>query len=180
MPLHFFKLLLISFFLLGCTAHLSSTPQIQHLSTLLRTIDKSIPKEASGSLSQEIYKHTQVLGKAFKLTSPPTYHNFLVSIGAREKGLCYDWSDALYIHLKSQKHPYFTFHLMGSNIGEYWSEHNALVISSKNHSLDEAILIDPWRNSGELFFSKVKDDKKYQWTHRPKRCKIIGEDKFYP
>jgi len=58
---------------------------------------------------------------------------------------------------------------VGANIGEYWSEHNSLVIVAKGMLIEEGIIIDPWRKGGELYFSKVKDDKKYIWQHRPSR-----------
>jgi hypothetical protein len=180
MYLYSFKLLLFTFVFIGCTVRLPPHTASQKLSSLLATLDKNISQEEAQVLAQNIYTQVHILSQSFKLTSPPSYHNFLVNIGVKEKGLCYDWADSLYKHLKKQNHASFEFHLMGANIGEYWSEHNVLVISAKNTSLDEAIVIDPWRNSGKIFFSKVKEDKQYQWIHRPKRCKIIGGDKFYP
>jgi hypothetical protein len=59
--------------------------------------------------------------------------------------------------------------MIAANISEYFSEHNALVIIKKGGSIDEGIVIDPWRNSGKLYFCKIKDDKKYKWIHRTDR-----------
>jgi hypothetical protein len=58
---------------------------------------------------------------------------------------------------------------MGANIGEYLYEHNALIVMAKGGNIKEGIIIDPWRNAGELYFSKVADDPKYNWKHRPIR-----------
>ena len=120
-------------------------------------------------LSQDIFHETQKLTKEFELTSPPLFHNSLVNLGIREKGLCYHWSDALYAHFLQKKYPHFEFHLVGADIGEYFSEHNALVVVGKGGSIQNGILIDPWRNSGKLYFTKVVEDKKYQWEHREER-----------
>ncbi len=120
-------------------------------------------------LSQDIFYETQKLTKEFELTSPPLFHNTLVNIGLREKGLCYHWSDTLYGYLSQKQYLYFEFHLVGANIGEYFYEHNALVVVVKNGSIEEGILIDPWRNSGKLYFSKVVEDKEYKWKHREER-----------
>ena len=103
------------------------------------------------------------------MTSPPQYHNFLVNIGLKEKGLCYHWADALYLHFMKSDYPSFEFHLVGANIGEYWTEHNSLVIVGKGKPITSGIIIDPWRNAGKLYFSKVKDDSSYSWMHRPSR-----------
>ncbi len=120
-------------------------------------------------LSRDIFQETEKLTKEFELTSPPLFHNTLVNIGLRDKGLCYHWSDALYAYLSQKQYTHFEFHLAGANIGEYFSEHNALVVIDKGGSIKDGILIDPWRNSGNLYFSRVVDDKKYQWKHREER-----------
>jgi len=179
MFLSIFKVILLSFVLIGCSVHLPPSPSYEALSDTLGTLDSNISKIQREKLSKDIYQKTYALSKTFRLTSPPQYHNFLVTIGAREKGLCYDWSDALYRHLKSQNYASFDFHLMAANIGEYWHEHNVLLVVGKGKAIDEGIIIDPWRNSGRLFFAKVKEDTKYQWIHRPKRCKTIGANKPY-
>ncbi len=168
---HFFKLLLISFLLAGCavTPPLPSETSTVQLAKLLQSLDKSIPQDEAMHLSQDIFHETQKLTKEFELTSPPLFHNTLVNVGIREKGLCYDWSDALYAYFLQKQYPYFEFHLVGANIGEYFLEHNALVVVAKNGSIKDGILIDPWRDSGKLYFSRVGEDKKYQWKHREER-----------
>jgi len=172
---YFFKLLLpaffYAFFILGCAVKVvpPSDTRIEALSHLLYTLDTSISKEETLALSKDIFQKTEALTKEFKMTSPPQYHNFLVNIGLREKGLCYHWSDALYIYFTHQSYPSFEFHLMGANIGEYWTEHNVMVIVAKGSSVEEGIIIDPWRESGRLYLSKVKEDTKYTWKHRATR-----------
>lgn len=171
---HWFRLLLLSFLLVGCvvTEPSVSETKINQLSTLFQELDRHIPQEEAMYLSQDIFHETQKLTREFELTSPPLYHNFLVNVGLREKGLCYHWSDALYLSLSHKKYPSFEFHLMGSNIGEYFSEHNVLVVVAKGGSVSHGIIIDPWRDSGKLYFSKVSKDTKYQWKHRANRgCK---------
>jgi len=139
------------------------------LAKLLKSLDKTIPDKESQILSNDIFYETAILVKKFKLTSPPWFHNVLVNMGIREKGLCYHWSDALYSYLIQKSYPHFTFQLGGANIGEYFFEHNVLVIGSKGRKFEDGIVIDPWRYSGELYFSKVKKDKKYKWKHRKNR-----------
>jgi len=103
------------------------------------------------------------------MTSPPQWHNFLVNTGLREKGLCHHWSDALYMHLSHKNYASFEFHLMGAHIGEYWSEHNVLLVVAKGRDVQDGIVIDPWRGAGKLYFSAVKEDVSYHWKHRKKR-----------
>jgi len=157
--------------LMGCTVKPPSVSQtkIAQLSLLLRSLHSSIPTDEAMQLSEDIFHETQKLTKEFELTSPPVFHNFLVNAGFREKGLCYQWSDELYAHLYKKQYPSFEFHLLGANIGEYFTEHNVLAVVAKGGVPEKGIIVDPWRNSGELYFSKAEDDPKYKWAHRAYR-----------
>ena len=177
--LRYFSLVLLMLFLAGCSVK-SSTPaplKVKHLSQTLQDLNESISVEEADYLAWDIYHKSYTLTEEFELVSPPQFHNFLVNVGARKKGLCYHFSDALYLHLKSQGYESFDFHLVGANIGEYWSEHNALVVVAKNCKsetciLNSGILIDAWRDSGEVYYSKLDQDERYHWKHRSERCKM--------
>ncbi len=170
----FFKLLFPAFFLVGCVVSAPLTPQstLTQLSTLFQSLDENISEEEAMQLSRDIFHQTQLLSKEFELTSPPLWHNFLVNVGIREKGLCYHWSDALYIYLSQKTYSSFDFHLMGADIGKYFLEHNVLVVVAKDGKVENGVIIDPWRDSGKVYFSKVKEDLNYKWVHRAERgCK---------
>ena len=171
---HLFSCIIVSFFL-GACVHTSSleTPQnMSQLVILLVSLDEHISQSESMGLSKDIYEKTEALEKTFKMTSPPQWHNFLVNTGIREKGLCHHWSDTLYMYLSQKSYASFEFHLMGANIGKYWSEHNALLIVAKGENVKEGIIIDPWRGAGNVYFSTLKEDTSYHWKHREKRgCK---------
>jgi len=177
MHTHIFKLLIVAFFLGGCAVTPVSPGQsdIDTLSRSLSLLDDSVPDKERVKLARDIFAKTAQLTKEFELTSPPLWHNTLVNIGIRKKGLCYHWSDALYNHLSPQGYEHYDFHLVGAHIGEYWFEHNALVIVKKGEKdIQKGIIIDAWRNSGKLYFSKVEDDEDYTWSHRPERgCRAI-------
>jgi len=168
---YYLKFFIFAFFFTGCGGNAPMVPQakIEELSHLLGSLDKGISQKEATQLSKDILYKTRQLTEEFEMISPPQFHNFLVTVGLRDKGLCYHWSDALYLYLLEKNYESFEFHLMGSNIGEYLFEHNALIVVAKGGKIQEGIIIDPWRNSGELYFSKVGDDPKYIWQHRPIR-----------
>ncbi len=174
-----FNYTLFFLFFWGCTVKTPSPQktEIIQLSTLLQHSTSLSVHAESLNLSQDIFIQTQRLTKVFERSTSPKYHNFLITVGLKEKGLCYHWSDALYHHFRTQKvYPSFTFHLMVSNKGNYWKEHNTLVIVPKDKPIKEGIIIDPWRDTHQLYFARVKDDKAYQWVHRGERgCKHTFE-----
>ena len=166
-----FKLFILSFLLAGCMVTVPSVSQtkVRELSLLLQSLDSTVPQSDAMQLSKDIFHKTKQLTEEFDMTYPPQFHNFLVALGLKEKGLCYHWSDALYLYLSKKHYDSFEFHLIGANVGEYFFEHNALVVVVNEGKIQEGIIIDPWRDSGELYFSKVEDDPAYIWEHRPKR-----------
>ena len=169
-----FKLLCLSFLLTSCAVKspIRDESQILKLTHLLQSLDANISIGEATQLSTALFTQTALLSTQFKMTSPPQYHNFLVNVGLKDKGLCYHWSDALYRHFMLEEYASFEFHLMGAHIGEYWCEHNTLLVSAKDKELKKGVVIDPWRNAGKLYFSKVVDDTAYRWIHRPTRgCK---------
>ena len=168
---NFFKLFAVTFLLLGCTHRAPSVQEskVVKLSHLLHTLHEDSTEQETMQLSRNIFIKTAQLSNEFEMTDSPYYHNFLVNVGMKDKGLCYQWADALYAYFSKQDYPSFEFHLVGANIGSYWTEHNSLVVVAKGMSVSEGIILDPWRNGGELYFEKVKADKAYIWKHRPKR-----------
>ena len=168
---HFFRVFVLSFFFVGCAVKVPALQEerINTLAHALHDLNRQNSYVEALTLSQDIFSKTAQLKKDFQVTTPPQYHNFLVNVGLKEKGLCYHWSDALYVHLNAQEYKGFEFHLLGANIGEYWKEHNVLVVVAKGQSWQDGVILDPWRDSGNLYFSKVKEDSKYSWKHRPQR-----------
>ncbi|MCF6244810.1 MAG: hypothetical protein L3J43_07205 [Sulfurovum sp.] len=169
---HCFKYFFLLFLLLGCSVKPVPTPQneVDKLTRLFKSLDSKIPYKERKHLSADIFKKTRRLTEEYKLTSPPLWHNFLVNMGFRNKGLCYHWSDALYLHLEAKNYKSFSFYLIGANIGKYFFEHNALLVVKKDaNAIRGGIVIDPWRESGKLYFIKLEHDPMYRWKRRKAR-----------
>jgi len=139
------------------------------LTHLLLTLDSTIPHTEAQHLANDIVWRSKVLEEQFDRSTSPWVHNFMVNVGLKQKGLCYQYADGLYLYLKQKKYPHFAFHLAGAHIGEYWREHNTLVVTAKNGRFKDGIVVDPWREEGKVFVSRLKDDKAYKWVHRPER-----------
>ncbi len=147
----------------------TSQYQVEELAEKLMTLHDGVPAEEARGLSQEIFLESAKLRKKFKPVSEPHFNNFLINIGMQDQGLCYQWSDALYIHFEKSRYPHFDFHLLVSDQGKYFSEHNVLVVVAKGENVMDGIIIDPWREAGSVYFVKVKDDHGYKWKHRAER-----------
>jgi len=121
-----------------------------------------LPNEAK-FVAREAVLYPKVLANRYKLTSPPLYHNVLVNYGKRPRGLCYQWTRDMGLQINRPMKSLQFFHAVAFR-RNYWKEHSTLVVAAKGKGVPDGIILDPWRNSGNLFWSRVKDDHKYPWV----------------
>jgi len=165
---------LLSLFILLFFSACTSSPEVRQnkpagLTALLYSLDADISLEEAEKLSKEIIFEIDKLRQKFDPVSEPHVNNFLINVGVKKQGLCYEWSDALYMHFKHKQYPHFSFHLLVADKGEYFFEHNVMVVTAKEGKVMDGVIIDPWRKPGSLYFSKVQDDQGYDWKWRKER-----------
>lgn len=129
-------------------------------------IDKKVDKNEAKNISYEIYAYAKTLKKEYELVSPPLFHNLLVNMGVKKRGLCWHFAYDLLSHVKKQKYQSFDYYIVGANINEYWEEHNALLVTCQGCVVQKGVIIDLWRNSAEPFYVKYAQDKEYDWSIR--------------
>ena len=163
------KIFFLLIFLAGCSIK-APTPQenfkkIEALTQMLLQTSKRVDRAEVEDFSKSSILYAQKLAHNYKVVSPPLWQNTLVNLGLKKRGLCYEWANDLWLYLKSKKYKSLKLHYIAANIGTYF-EHNALSVSSKEQDVNDSILLDAWRNSGDLYFIEVKKDKKYKWRER--------------
>jgi len=160
-------------YLLSACSYISS-PQIKtdRLYHLLIAMDTNVSQKEAKRLSKDIISFSTKLKQKYQPIIEPHFNNFLVNIGLKKHGLCYEWSDALYLHFTTKHYQSFRFHLIVSNQGEYWSEHNAFVITTKDKSILDGIVIDLWRYPDDIYMDFIKKDTSYKWRWRNQRENI--------
>ncbi|MEO1573346.1 MAG: hypothetical protein AAFU65_00115, partial [Pseudomonadota bacterium] len=104
------------------------------------------------------------LAETYRLTSPPITHNVLVNMGLRPRGLCTHFAEDLLRRLDA---------LELKTLDLYWAvafptkpfrlEHSAALVSAQGRGFESGIVLDAWRDSGELFFAPVTEDTRYAW-----------------
>ncbi len=114
------------------------------------------------SIAYDAVVYPLILANKWELMSPPQYHNMLVNAGKRPRGLCYQWAEDLTALMRKKNLRTFDLH-HGMAFRHTKDEHNSLIVSAKGDDLSKGIVLDPWRFSGILYWSKVADDKKHPW-----------------
>ena len=106
------------------------------------------------------------LADRYRLVRPPILHNVLIRIGLKDRGLCYHWTEDLIKRLQSLELKNYQLHWGVAHRGSELREHNSVVITANGQAFDRGIVLDPWRNSGDLYWSAVETDR-YPWQELP-------------
>jgi hypothetical protein len=146
------------------------TPDMQHkvqeLETALIAMDPSVidPREAH-TVAYDAYVYPMYLANDWGLTWPPLFHNTLRNANNRKAGLCVDWARAMRAHMRSKNLKTFDLYWGIAHKGNAWREHSTLIVTAKGKPFDSGILLDPWRNSGALYWNRIPEDTDYPWKY---------------
>ena len=121
--------------------------------------------EESLKLAKAAFKGSKELSQKYKAFRPAWFHNTLINMDIKKRGLCCHWTQdllELLIELDLKK-----FDLLWGVSGfETFHEHSSVVAVRKGQPFDSGIVLDPWRYAGDLYWTKVRDDS-YEWHRHP-------------
>jgi hypothetical protein len=101
------------------------------------------------------------LAREYRVVLNPSFQNFLVNIGAREKGYCAHYVRDIGSRLKEFKLKTLVLH-WGAADPKGPDESNCLVVTARNQPFQDGIVLDAWRMGGRLFWSPIKKDHEYE------------------
>lgn len=135
--------------------------QVHALEAQLRNLDSSVREDEAHRLAACAIENTGELAKEYRVVRPALFHNFLVNVRLKKRGLCYHWAEDLLARFQT---------LQLATLEPRWGiaragtarEHNAVVITARGQPFEQGIVFDAWRNSGRLVWAPVAGDR-YPW-----------------
>jgi len=121
----------------------------------------------AGQVAQTAIQYSSYLAEKYELVRPAVLHNVLVRIGWKDRGLCHHWTEDLMEQLELLELKTYQLYWGVAHRGSELREHNSVVVAAQGQRFEEGIVLDPWRNSGEIHWSPVKNDR-YPWKERPR------------
>ena len=118
-------------------------------------------------VAQTAIRYSSYLAEEYELVRPAVLHNVLVRMGLKDRGLCYHWTTDLMKQLELLQLKSYQLYWGVAHRGSELREHNSVVVAAKGRRFEEGMVLDPWRNSGELYWAPVKGDR-YPWQERPR------------
>jgi hypothetical protein len=127
----------------------------------ITALSSDVDAKEAREVADRAYLTSERLARDYRVIGPPLFHNFLVNIGVRERGLCFQWARDLFAKLNEVPLRTLALHWGAARAGT-WREHNCVVVTAKSRPFEKGIVFDAWRHSGRLFWSPVQTDH-YPW-----------------
>jgi hypothetical protein len=137
--------------------------EIAEVTKALMSLGPNIDPAEARLLAHEAVNYPKALANQYNLVQPAYLQNILVNYGYRKNGLCWQWTRDMAKHIQARKWKSFDFFHATANRRRF-NEHNSLVVTAKGQGVRQGMLLDPWRDSGKLFWKRTTNDPKYYWT----------------
>ncbi|SLN74489.1 hypothetical protein [Ruegeria meonggei] len=154
--------------LAGCatTQPTASQNDITNLAQAIQNLGPNVDPVEARQAATIAYTYSQQLALDWDVTDPAIIHNAKIINGFREKGLCNDWAQAMTGRLRQENFRTLDMHWATSPPTPFRIIHHSALISAKEDSMYDGLILDPWRNSGALFWAPVREDTRYNWRPR--------------
>ena len=139
--------------------------EIDELAVAIQGLGEDVAPQEAARAADIAYRYSLQLAQEYQVTDPPLVHNAKVINGLRSRGLCNDWAEDLNKRLKKERFSTLAIHWAISPPEPFRIIHHTAIISKVGDTIDDGIVLDPWRNSGALW-APTKADKRYNWRPR--------------
>jgi hypothetical protein len=138
--------------------------RIADLGLAIRSLSAAIDAAEAQRAARISIEYTRQLAVQYEIEDSPIMHNFLVNIGVKPRGLCVDWTSDLLTRLQQERFYSLKLHWGIANYETAFRlEHSTVIVSARGGSLNQGLVLDPWRYSGHLFWSPTLEDPAYNW-----------------
>lgn len=157
-------MMLVALLCLGAlaeSAQAGDASSIKGFTAAMMKLSPTINPAEAQLVSVTSHETARRMAREWRVVPPSNFHNFLIHIGARERGFCFDWAHAIGAQLKTL--PLKTLEL-------HWAEaypnsrleHNVVVVTAIGQPIEKGYIIDGWRAAGRLLWWPVVKDE-YPW-----------------
>jgi len=165
--------LLAALLISGCAGHRAASLSPERMSANVDALRHALaalgpgtdPAEA-GMVAETAVTYSSRLAEEYRVVPPARLHNLLIQVGIKDRGLCYHWTEDLMKRLQTLNLRTYQLHWGVAHKGNDLREHNSVVITANGQPFETGLLLDPWRNSGDLYWAVVNTDR-YPWEELP-------------
>lgn len=138
--------------------------RIGELNRAILVLGDDIDASEARQAARVAIEYSLQLAREYEITDSAIVHNIKVNLGLKPRGLCVDWTRDLLTRLKQERFHSLDLHWAVANYERALRlEHSTVIVSARGESLEQGLVLDPWRYSGELYWSPTLLDKDYSW-----------------
>ncbi len=155
---------------LAACSHSSLAPpdtgQPESLDTAIAGLSGFIDRDEATRVAKLLLQATDELAREYDMARPPRFHNLLVHLGLRKRGLCCHWVADLRTRLQVIDSSSVQSDWIVARHGHALLEHSSLVIHAADSTWEQGLVFDPWRTVGQPYWVRVDEDT-YSWRQHP-------------
>ena len=133
---------------------------IKHLRDALVALAPDVDPAEAELCSVAAHTASRSLAREYRVAWCPAFQNLLIHMGKRQRGYCGHYTRDIGERLKELRLKTLVLHWGAAYAGTP-GENNGLVVTARNQPFEEGIVMDGWRNSGQLFWCPLKEDIGY-------------------
>ena len=141
--------------------------QIEELAEAIQSLGPDVDPVEAQRAAHIAYNYPLQLAQEYQITDHPLIHNVKVNRGTRPRGLCWHWAQDMETRLAQKQCQTLDLHrAIGNSEVALRIDHSTVIISAKGDTMNQGLVLDPWRYGGKLFWGEPLADTKYQWIPR--------------
>jgi len=170
-------LTMLVFLLSGCAG---KTPQpelppdvakqrIRELNLAILALGDDVDSGEAQRAARIAIDYSRQLAREYEIEDSAIVHNLKVNLGIKPRGLCIHWTSDLMARMKQEGFYSLDLHWAIANYeNAFRLEHSTVIISARGGPLQQGVILDPWRNSGDLYWAPALQDPGYLWQPQAK------------
>ncbi|MEX1049432.1 MAG: hypothetical protein WED15_07890 [Akkermansiaceae bacterium] len=137
---------------------LERNQRAHHLTAQIQNSYPTVDPRAAREFAAAAVESSAKRRGEWQVKTAPWLHNTLVNTKIRERGLCYQWAQHLYVDVEHHLPPTLRMTLIRTVDNRLFTEHHAISLHGKSDSWSSGILLDGWKGAGNLWFYPVADE----------------------
>ncbi|KGM48197.1 hypothetical protein [Pseudooceanicola atlanticus] len=144
----------------------STRSEVTDLARAIRALGPHVDPQEADMAAEIAITYPLALRAQYEVTDPPLIHNTKVNMGLRPRGLCWHWAEDLENRLAAENFQTLDLHRAIANADKLRIDHSTVIVSAQGATMEQGIVLDGWRKGGDLFWSLVPEDRRYEWERR--------------
>lgn len=114
-------------------------------------------------LAARSHAEAQALAATYQVGTPAWMHNVMVNAGVRDRGLCWQYMEDLFLVLAAENPRHFDLHCGVRDRGNLLLEHHCVVVTAVGSPFSTGLVLDPWKKPGKLLHGPTDEKPDRPW-----------------